>query len=254
MTNSDPVRVSRQGPRTTITIDAPQTRNALTPAMLNTLIDGIREVSRDELVRAVVITGTQTTFSSGTDMRAEGTLEERATGYARLYELIESIDQPVIARVNGHVYGGAIGIVASCDLAVMSEAGTLGFPESRMGMVATTAAVPCVRRVGVTNAAELLLTGRRFSASHAAQIGLVNRSVPLEQLDEIVDGYLEDICSGGPRAIAASKKLIKHVRDVSYGDALRWSVALTEEIAGTAEAAEGRAARLENRRPNWVSS
>ena len=155
--------------------------------------------------------------------------------------------------VNGHVYGGAIGLIASCDLAVMAEEGTFGFPEPRMGMVATTAAIPLLRKVGRTAAAELLLTGRRYGADHAAAIGLVNKAVASADLDGAVTEYLDDLRRCGPEALALCKELLDRLPRLDPPYAEQLTIEMSAQVAASEEAAEGQLARRSQRPPSWYA-
>jgi enoyl-CoA hydratase/carnithine racemase len=237
-----------------VTINVPDRSNALTLAMTRAITDAIIDLANRAAIRVIVVTGEGTAFSAGTDLADDSGVVERAEAYLDLYRTITEAPVPVIARVNGHMYGGAIGIVASCDLSVMAAEGTYGVPEPQLGLVATSTAVPLLRRVRRTDAAEMLLTGRRYSASHALAIGLVNLTVPADALDYAVATYVDEIRRGGPQALYECKKLLWRLDQFDERAAAGWMIAVTSQIAGSAEAREGSQARQERRPPVWTRS
>lgn len=235
----------------TITMNAPERANALRIAAIDEITSVVAS-ARESGPRVTVITGSGNSFSAGADLRAVESPVDRAAAFLRLYDAISACPIPVIARVNGHAYGGAIGLIAACDLSVAVSHATFGFTEPEMGMVATSAAIPFVRRVRRSDAAELLLTSRRFTADHAAAIGLVNRSVDPDELDRTVNEYVDGIRGGGPNALATSKLLVRELHRHDGSDVAALSLRLTAQVMAGTEAAEGRAAREQRRPPSWA--
>jgi enoyl-CoA hydratase/carnithine racemase len=236
-----------------ITINAPQRRNALTLAMTRSIAEQTSALAGQDAIRAVVITGVGTAFSAGSDLDDTSDGHERASAYVDVYTAMTLAPKPVICRVNGHTYGGALGIVASSDLSVMSVDSTFGLLEPRMGLVATSAAVPLLRRLQHTDAAEILLSGRRFSAEHAAAIGLVTTCVPANALDATVADFIADIRECGPEALRECKRLLW--ASVSLDEwARRQIVALTAVVEAGDESRSGRHARRAGHSPPWSSS
>lgn len=245
------VRLEKDGPVARIVIDSAANRNALGGQVLQGLAAGLRSALEDPEVRVAVITGVGTAFSSGADLYDTTPSDVIEQAYRDLFMGIIGADKPVVARVNGHCLGGAIGLVAVCDLSVAVDDGIFGFTEVRLGRTATLASVVSLPRLRPADAAELLLLGNRFDGRRAAEAGLVNEAVPREELDTRVQGILDDLVAGAPRALANTKRLIREV-PMSTNEAA-WDLAfeITRQTAGSPEAVEGTAAFRERRAPRW---
>jgi methylglutaconyl-CoA hydratase len=160
--------------------------------------------------------------------------------------------KPVIARIQGNVAGGGNGLVAACDIAVASDAAMFGFTEVRVGVAPAVISVPLLRRVSPADAALLLLTGRRIDAIVARAVGLVHRVVPADQLDDTVASYVADLVLGGPEALAATKRVLQRVPQLSREEAFDWAAELSAERFSSEEGREGMRAFTDKRAPRWV--
>jgi methylglutaconyl-CoA hydratase len=248
------VRSDRRGSAAWLTIDSPANRNALGGLVLAGLVSELNGALQLPDVRVVVVTGTGTVFSSGADLRdtTDPALIEQA--YRDLFEAIINAGKPVVARINGHCFGGAIGLAAVCDLSVTVDDALFGFTEVRLGRTATLASVVSLPRLRPGDAAELLLRGTRIDGSRAAAVGLVNKSVPRDRLDAEVDAVVDDLLAGGPRALANTKLLLRQIPLISNQEAWDLAFRITRETADTPEALEGSAAFREKRDPVWPPS
>lgn len=252
------IRLALAPPRATLTLDQPERRNVLDLAMITELRQAISTAVGDPTVRVVVLTATGSTFCAGADLRgavagAAGSFAGSAAG--ALGELLAELMDcplPVIARVQGHVVGGGNGLIAAADLAVAADTATFAFPEVRLGVVPAVVAVACLPRMRPVDARELLLTGDRVSATRAAAAGLVQRVVPAEALDDVVDGWVDSLCRGGPSAMARTKHLLRVLPTLPRQEALGHAARASAEAFAGAEGAEGMAARLERRPPSWA--
>jgi methylglutaconyl-CoA hydratase len=238
-----------------ITLDRPQVRNALDAASLASLRQALSRAADDPGVRAVVLTGSGTVFCSGADL-TQGTAADDAFsgGPAALAEVLEqmiSLPKPVIARVQGHVAGGGVGLVAASDLAVAVEAATFAFSEVRLGVTPAVISVAVLRKLRPVDAAELMLTGARVPAERVRQAGLVQRVVADVDLDDTVAEWVADLERCGPRAVAATKDLLARVPNMARADAWPWTAEVSQALFGSSEAAEGMAAFLARRPADW---
>ena len=245
-------RVARRGGVATVTLAAPARRNALGLRLATQLHDHVVAAAADPAVRVVMIDHEGPVFSAGWDMTQspDDGLRVDALFVATL-ESIVTMPKPVVAKVGGAAIGGALGLVAACDLSVVSRAAMFGFGEVRLGLAPTTAAVHCVPKMRPGDARWVLLTGDRFDGDRAVELGLVNRAVEPDQLDQAVDEVIEQLLLGGPNALAACKVLARSIRsadDAAYALARRSN----EELVGADEAAEGIAAYTERRPPGWA--
>ena len=194
----------------TFTFDDPATRNSLSLGDLSTLLDGLYVLGPE--CRAVVLTGAGGAFSSGanrTQMADPANIERATVLVHRLLDRLDALEVPVVARVNGLAFGAALALAAAADVAIADEDARFGFPEVRFGMVAEPAIAACRRRVSEGVLRDLFLTGRQFTAAEAAAVGLVNRAVPAASLDSAVNAVLTDLISGEPKAIAATRRLLR---------------------------------------------
>jgi methylglutaconyl-CoA hydratase len=252
MSNSEHlVRVEQRGPVAWLLVDSPANRNALGGPVLAGLVSGLKGALASPEVRVLVLTGTGKVFSSGADLRDTTDLAVIEQAYRDLFKGIIDAGKPVVARINGHCFGGAIGLAAVCDLSVTIDEALFGFTEVRLGRTATLASVVSLPRLRPGDAAELLLRGNRIDGSRAADLGLVNKAVPRDRLDAEVDDIVTDLLAGGPMALANTKRLIRQVPLITNAEAWDLAFQITRETAGSPEALEGAAAFREKRAPIW---
>ena len=170
-----------------------------------------------------------------------------ATAAARMLSVLDTLPVPVIARVHGAAIGGGAGLGAVADIVVASNSATFGFTEVKLGLLPAVIAPYVLAKIGRSAARELFLTGRRFTAEEARQVGLVHAVVPDEQLDATVQKYLDEILAAGREAIAAAKALIRQICSCSAEEAMRLSVVAIAERRVSAEAQERMKAFLDGR-------
>ncbi len=253
------VAVFREGPVLTLTLDRPERRNALDPALMGELADRIVEAEADREVRVLVLAGAGPSFSAGADigwMRASRDLtpEENlgdAVALRDAFEHVNGCSKAVIARVHGAAIGGGAGLVACADVAVASDGARFAFAEARLGLIPATIAPYVLRAIGPGHARALFTSARSFGTDDALRIGLVHRMVAEAALDEAVDDAVEACLLCGPRAVAEAKRLI---RDATAAFDLP---DLSERIAAarsSEEGQEGLSAFLEKRAPAWAPS
>lgn len=244
------VTVERRGRAAWLVLDEPERRNPLSIEMLGELAAALARAGADDAVRAIVLTGRGTSFCAGADLR-------RPASPLQLAELMQAIEQcpkPVLAAVNGHAFGGGIGLVAAADVAIASEAAVLSFSEVRLGVIPAIIAVACVPKLGEHHARRLFLTGSRLSAEEARAVGLVHRVVPADELDAAVEAELAELALGAPGAQAEAKALVARLTAAGRADAYAWAAQKSAELFASDEAAEGRAAFAEKRKPRWADA
>lgn len=248
------VRCEREGPIVTVTLDSPSNRNALSRRLLADLASALGGAQADPEVRAVVLTGAGSAFCSGVDLteRLHPPPGDPPATLAEVLSAIVSMPQPVVAKVNGHVRAGGMGLVAACDLAAAVSAATFAFSEVRVGVAPAIIAVPALRRMGRRAFERYALTGDVFGAAEAAASGLLNAAVAdASELDEWVGCVVASVLASSPQAVAATKGLADLV-DRPWDDALAAAEELSDGLFGSDEAAEGMAAFLEKRKPCWA--
>ncbi len=252
------VQLEQQGPIAILTLNRPEVRNALSPALLQALEARLNALETDSSVRVIVLTGNGI-FSSGADLEhlralaatsseANKTDSNRLAGtLARLY----TFPKPVIAAVEGAAIAGGSGLATACDLIVAGQSSRFGYTEVRLGFVAAIVSVFLLRCVGEKHARELLLTGRLISALEAQRIGLVNEMVPDgTALARALEIALE-IAQNSISALAASKEALSVLPGMGLEEGLRYAATLNAWIRTTDDLKEGVTAFLERREPNW---
>jgi methylglutaconyl-CoA hydratase len=250
------VRHERRGPVAVLTLDSPHNRNALSNRLLNELAVGLAEAQADPDVRVVVLTGDGATFCSGADLheRLHPPAEAPSVTLPDVLTAIVSLPQPVVARVNGHVRAGGMGVVAACDLAVAPLGATFAFSEVRVGVAPAVIAVPASRRMAPRAFSRYALTGDVFGATEAVAAGLLTAAVPdTGDLEAWTDGVVASLLRCSPQAVAATKGLGALAGD-SWGDAMSVAEELSDGLFASEGAAEGMAAFLEKRQPSWVTA
>ena len=241
----------------TITLNRPDSLNALTSAMRRELLATLKAAGRDEAVRAVVITGAGRGFCSGADLR--GGAAERAfrrvltDEYNPLITAIRELPRPVIAAVNGVAAGAGVSLALACDLVYASEEARFIQAFVRIGLVPDSGSTrTLVRALGRHAAAALIFSGKPLSAADAKSAGLVNEIVPAGDLAESVRGVAASLAAGPTRAIALAKRAINHAEDALLAESLAMEAGLQELAGRTDDHAEGVAAFGEKREPRFV--
>ena len=251
------VSLSRNGVVTTLTLDRPEARNALEPAMMIELRDLVTALAQDG-TRVLVLTGAGDIFCAGADIdwmrrSAELTPEQNVADAAVMRGLLEALDAcplPIVACVNGHALGGGIGLVACADIAIAVPDAMFGFSEVRLGLIPAMISPYVLRAIGPGHARALFTSGRRFGAAEARSLGLVHAVVEPDDLDAAVAEAAADMLRGGPVAIAEAKRLI---RDATAPLALPDLAERLAAVRAGPEGQEGLTAFLEKRDPKWTS-
>ncbi|GGJ74290.1 enoyl-CoA hydratase [Pilimelia anulata] len=242
---------------TTLTLDSPPNRNALSRALMTELLGALEKAAADDGVRAVVLSHTGPVFCSGADLNETaaawaGTAEMPAAMLGDLLGAVWDFPKPVVARVGGAARAGGLGLIAAADLAVVADDATFAFSEVRIGVVPAIISATVLRRLAPRAAAELLLTGEVFDGLRAAEIGLATRAVPVDELDEAVAEYTDALTCGGPIALAATKQLLRRPAGATVRAELDDLTALSVAYFGSDEGREGVTAFREKRSPAWI--
>ncbi|WP_424683872.1 enoyl-CoA hydratase/isomerase family protein [Frateuria sp. YIM B11624] len=246
-----------------IALNRPDVHNAFDDGLIAELTAALVEAGRDDAVRAVVLTGTGASFSAGADLHwmrgmAAASEEDNREDSLRLAALVRTLQfcpKPTVARVNGAAYGGGVGLVAACDIAIGADGAKFGLTEVKLGLVPAVISPYVVAAIGVRQARRLFLTGEVFDAAEACRIGLLHRVVPAEALDEAVEFTLKLLAKAGPQAQREAKQLALRMGGIDERDAGRIDAQNAELIARlrvSAEGQEGLGAFLDKRAPAWT--
>ena len=235
-----------------IALNRPDVHNAFDDGLIAELTAALVEAGRDDAVRAVVLTGTGASFSAGADlhwMRGMAAASEEDNRE-------DSLRLAALARVNGAAYGGGVGLVAACDIAIGAEGAKFGLTEVKLGLVPAVISPYVVAAIGVRQARRLFLTGEVFDAAEACRIGLLHRVVPADALDDAVEFTLKLLAKAGPQAQREAKQLALRMGGIDERDAGRIDAQNAELIARlrvSAEGQEGLGAFLDKRAPAWIA-
>lgn len=242
----------------TITLDQPDTRNALSQEMLAEALDALARARDDEAVRCLVLTSShERVFSSGANLAGFGTdapLIHKHFGseqLVRLFRLLAELGKPTICAANGHVLAGALGIALACDLIVAKEGAEFGTPEINVGAFPFMIMALIYRNVSRKKTNELLLLGERISAHEAREAGIVNRVVPAEEFEAAVDEWATKLASKSPAVIRLGKEAMYRQQDMAFPDALDYLRSQLSLALSTEDLVEGVSAFFEKREPQW---
>ncbi|MET9320277.1 enoyl-CoA hydratase family protein [Streptomyces sp. NPDC003038] len=230
---------------TTLTLDSPANRNALSADLVRELRTALDTAAADPAVRAIVLTHTGTTFCAGADLKSPC---DPADFLALLREIAE-LPKPVVARVTGHVRAGGLGLLGVCDIAAAGPQSSYAFTETHLGLAPAVISMPLLPRLDPRAAARYFLTAERFDAAEATRIGLL--TLHAQDVDQALEPVLAGLRKASPQGLAASKALTTAaVRETLDRDGARLT-GLSASLFASDEAREGITARFERRDPSW---
>jgi methylglutaconyl-CoA hydratase len=242
-----------------VTLARPDVRNAFNATVIGELHDVFTRIAAADDVRAVVLGGAGKVFCGGADVNwmresLDLSFEANAIDAERMSDMFRAIDncpKPVIGRIQGAALGGGAGLAAVCDVAIASDDAVFGFTEVKLGIIPAVISPFVLAKIGASHARALFLTGERFDADRALQIGLVHQVVPQGDLDVAVDGVLAEIQTAGPFAVSAAKRLIRSVLDATYEQTRGITSQAIANQRISPEGQEGLRAFLERRKPDF---
>jgi methylglutaconyl-CoA hydratase len=252
----------------TATLTDSENRNALGLELIQGLRDAVAAANADPAIRALVVTNEGNVFCAGANLKQQSKSASKAEsktngksqgkrstsgGLEDLLAEIQTSPTPVIGRIAGHVVGGGNGLASALDISIASEDAKFGFTEVRLGVAPAIISVVCLPKMRPGEAMEAFLRGNRFPAARAAELGLINRAVPADQLDAAVEEVLADLRKGGPNALGFAKRLVYEVPRMSQQDAFPWAAKLSGQLFASEEAAEGMKAFLGKRSAAWAT-
>jgi methylglutaconyl-CoA hydratase len=255
------VRLERRDSAAWIVLDRPEVRNALSTELVKRAREALEECVRDAAVRSIVLTGAGEVFSAGADLREMKAMRDagfdanvaNALELSALFFSVFRCPKPVVARVNGPALAGALGLICACDLSVAVSGVSFAFTEVRLGIVPAMISPFVVRRIGPARAQRLFLTGERIGAEEAERIGLIDRVVSREALDETVEAICRDFRLSAPGALGEVKQLVSRVTEGTPESHRRYTAELIARLRAGEEGQEGMAAFLEKRPPKWAA-
>lgn len=242
-----------------VMLNRPDVYNAFNEIQIEELTDCFSQLSEDGNVHAVILTGKGRHFCAGADLNwmqkvASYTREENIADSRKMGEMfctINSCSKPVVGRINGSAFGGGVGLVAVCDVCVCSDQAVFAFSEVKLGIVPAVISRYVIPKIGLSHARSLFMTGERFSAQKALEIGLVHHVCPLDELDTKTEEQLTLLQSSGPQALKAAKELVQKWPALEEDEFRAYTEELIVDLRASEEGKEGIRAFLEKRKPVW---
>ncbi|MDX1615934.1 MAG: enoyl-CoA hydratase/isomerase family protein [Candidatus Promineifilaceae bacterium] len=243
----------------TVELNRPQVHNAFNARMVTELTQVFQEQARQDDVRIVTLRGRGPSFCAGADISsmraaADADLEDNRSDALRIFDLMFAVNdcsKPVVACVQGAVFGGGVGLVSACDIVIAAENTTFAFSETRLGLIPAVISPFVVAKIGESQARELFLTGERFDATRAQRLGLVHHLAPVAALAAVLDERVETLLQAGPQAQAEAKALIRDVVSRPIRKVRELTAERIAERRASDEGREGLSAFLEKRPPKW---
>ena len=253
------IEVKKENNLATVILNRPDVHNAMNEELMKELTMCFNDLSTDKNTRIIILTGNGKSFCAGADLNwmksmASYSKEENIQDSKLLLDLYESIyncPKPVIGRINGHAFGGGLGLITVCDLTIGVPGKKFAFSEAKLGIIPSVISTYIVRRIGLANMRRLFITGERFTSNHAKDIGILDYVVPEEEFDETVQKYADQLRSSGPIAIKEVKNLISKCEHMDRETYKKFTVKKIAELRVTKEGQEGINAFLEKRKTTW---
>jgi len=243
----------------TLVLNRPEKHNAMSAVMIGELMQAAVDLGADDLVRVVVLTGAGKSFCAGGDlewMRAQMAADraQRMAEARKLAEMLQALNtmpKPLIGKINGQAFGGGVGLMSVCDVAIADESARFGLTETKLGLIPATISPYVVARMGERFARRVMMSGRRFGAAEAKEMALISRFVMAEYLDKAVEVEISSYLSAAPQAVAATKALIRRLGPVIDDAVIDRTIKALADTWEGAEAIEGVAAFFEKRKAKW---
>jgi methylglutaconyl-CoA hydratase len=259
---TEPLLLNREGPVARLRLNRPELHNAFDADLIARLTVRLGELGNDAAVRVVVLEGEGASFSAGADLNwmrgmaaaSEAGNREDALALARLMRTLDELPRPTIARVHGAAFGGGVGLVACCDIAIGAAGAKFGLTESRLGLLPAVISPYVIAAIGARHARRLFATAETVDADEARRIGLLHEVAHPTALDSAVQRQVDLLLKAGPHAAASAKALVRRV--AAGGDGARIDADNADLIARlrvSAEGQEGIQAFLDKRKPAWTA-
>lgn len=257
------IRIDIQNQVATVTLSRPEVRNAFNDEVIAELTEAFVRLGDDPQVRVVVLAAEGPAFCAGADLNwmrrmADYSREENEEDAGKLAFMLRAIyecPKPTIARVQGDVYAGGMGLVACCDMAVSVDTANYCLSEVKLGLIPATIGPYVIRAMGPRASHRYFLSAERFDAAEALRIGFVHEAVPAEQLDAVVAQWVKALLAASPNAIKECKKLVQYVADRDITRLLiDHTVKAIADIRASDEGKEGVQSFLQKRKPAWLQA
>ena len=246
----------------TVTLNRPEKHNAFDEHVIEQMTQAFRDVQKDKSIRLMILSSNGNNFSAGADLEwmkrmatygYEDNLKD-ARGLAEMLRTLNFLPKPTIARVQGAAFGGAVGLISCCDIAVASETASFCLSEVKIGLIPATISPYVIAAMGERAARRFFISAERFSAEQALRTGLVSEVCPLTELDQCVDTLSQQILNNSPAAVKAAKQLVMDVSKAPIsGELIEDTSQRIATVRISDEGQEGLSAFLEKRAPAWLT-
>src|SRR5829696_4117682 len=252
--------ITRDGPLVRVALNRPEVRNAFNEELIAQLTAWAESVKTEDGVRVAVLSGGGKTFCAGADLTwmskmvayTHGENVRDAKAMAAMFEALDALPIPLIGRIHGAALGGGVGLAAVCDIVIAAQDAAFAFTEVKLGILPAVISPYAIAKIGRSAARELFLTGARFSAARAKEIGLIHAVAEPGELDRVVAKYVNDLLTSAPEAVAAAKRLIASVAAGPRTAAIEYAVDAIADRRVSKEGQEGMGAFLAKRPPSWL--
>ena len=243
----------------TVMLNRAEVHNAMNERLIKEITTCFKELANDEKTKVIVLTGKGESFCAGADLNWMKSMvmyskEENIRDGGLLldmYETIYSCPKPVIGKINGHAFGGGVGLIAVCDINIATTGSKFAFSEVKLGIIPSVISTYVVRRIGLSNMKRLFITGERFNSQYAKEIGLIDFVTEKDDFNSTVERYVDQLKSSSPKAIKEIKNLVNNYKKMDIEKYKEFTVEKISELRVSEEGQEGMNAFLEKRRPKW---
>ena len=253
MSESNFLKIVKDGQIARITLDRPK-HNVLNIPMMNELNAELEKIAADKELKCVLITGEGRSFCAGVEVadHKPDNVDLMISTFNRIFELINMIDIPVIAGVNGACLGGGMELAIACDIVIASEKAIFGQPEIKLGFFPPYAALRLPELIGTSKAIEVVTTGRNYSALQSKELGFVTQVAPMDEFAEAIEATVKEICMSSPLIIRMNKRAVKQNIGAGFSQGIdQVSDYFLNTLMKTEDTLEGIASFEEKRRPVW---
>ncbi len=245
-----------------LSLNRPEVHNAFNEELIDLLISEITRLEKDSSVKMVALMGEGESFCAGADLKwmkkmvnySQDENYQDARQLAKLFSTFNNFKKPLLAKVHGNVLGGGVGLLSVCDFVLSSNLARFGLTEVRLGLIPAVISPYVVSKIGVSNSHAFFLSGIRFGADKAKEMGLVHQTCEADDLDMEFERILDGFLRAGPNATIKAKELLRKLASTIDENTIEMTCKFISQIRVTPEAQEGMNALLEKRNPNWIKN